>query len=131
MILLDSSVLIDLFRKKDKQKSFFFNLLNREENFAISSITHYEIGIGNKKSNSGYWNDFYGNLTVIPFDESCSETAIEIYLDLKKRNKLIDLADLLIGATSVTHGLTLATLNKKHFERIVSIELIYPDDKKL
>lgn len=130
MILLDSSVLIDLFRKKDKQKSFFFKLLDKEENFAISSITHYEIGVGNKKSNSDYWNDLYNNLTVIPFDENCSETAIEIYLDLRKKNRLIDLADLLIGATSVTHGITLATLNKKHFDRIVNIELIYPGGNK-
>ena len=37
---------------------------------------------------------------------------------------MIDLADLLIGATAITHGLTLATLNKKHFERIKKIELI-------
>jgi predicted nucleic acid-binding protein len=29
-------------------------------------------------------------------------TAIEIYLDLRKRNKLIDLADLSIGATALT-----------------------------
>lgn len=37
---------------------------------------------------------------------------------------LIDLADLLIAATAVTHGMSLATLNKKHFERIANIVLI-------
>lgn len=124
MILLDSSVLIDLFRKKDKKKSVFYALLDSEDDFAISSITHYEIGIGNKRSNSGYWNDLYNSLTVIPFDENCSETAIDIYLDLKRRNKMIDLADLLIGATALTHGLALATINRKHFERIEMIEII-------
>lgn len=57
MILLDSSVLIDLFRKKDKTKSYFFNLLSDENDFAISSITHYEIGVGNKVSSSDFWNN--------------------------------------------------------------------------
>jgi predicted nucleic acid-binding protein len=125
MILLDSSVLIDLFRKKDKRKSFFFMLLDQEEHFAISSITHYEIGIGNKQSDSAYWKELYNNLTVIPFDENCSETDIDIYLNLKKKNKLIDIADLLIAATAVAHGLTLATLNKKHFVRIENLGLLY------
>lgn len=60
MILLDSSVLIDLFRKKDKSKSYFFELLSEENDFAISTITQYEIGIGNKSSSSEFWNDLYG-----------------------------------------------------------------------
>ncbi|WP_418884486.1 type II toxin-antitoxin system VapC family toxin [Cognataquiflexum rubidum] len=44
--------------------------------------------------------------------------AIEVYASLKKQNKLIDLADLLIGATAKNHRIPLATLNKKHFQRI-------------
>jgi predicted nucleic acid-binding protein len=49
MILLDSSILIDLFRKKNKEKTLFYNLSKTEEIFCISSITSYEIGIGNRK----------------------------------------------------------------------------------
>jgi tRNA(fMet)-specific endonuclease VapC len=124
MILLDSSVLIDLFRKKDKTKSYFFDLLSEENDFAISTITQYEIGIGDKVSNSDFWNDLYNNLTILPFDESCSAEAIEIYAILKKQNKLIDFADLLIGATAKNHQISLATLNKKHFQRIEGLHLI-------
>jgi len=124
MILLDSSVLIDLFRKKNKIKSFLFELLDRESEFAISSITHYEVGIGNKVSHDEYWSDLTNNLTVIPFDENCSDAAILIYLDLKRRNQMIDLADLFIGSTAIGYGLPLATLNKKHFERIIGLDVI-------
>ena len=56
-------------------------------------------------------------------DKTCSETAIVIYLDLLKKNKLIDLADILIGATALTHSIPLATLNFKHFERIKNLEI--------
>lgn len=124
MILLDTSVLIDLFRKKNKEKSFFFSLLDQNSEFAISAITHYEIGIGNEPAQSSYWKELYSNLTVITFDQNCSEAAIDIYKDLKKQNKIIDLADLLIGACAVAYDLKLATLNKKHFQRIKNLQLI-------
>ena len=124
MILLDSSVLIDLFRKENKEKTLLYKLSQTETSFGISAITHYEIGIGNKKSYNEFWNKLYNNLTVIPFDKACSTTAIEIYLDLKKKNKIIDIADLLIGATALTYNLKIATLNHKHFSKITGIEII-------
>jgi len=37
---------------------------------------------------------------------------------------MIDLADLLIGATALTHNIPISTLNIKHFERIKKLELL-------
>jgi tRNA(fMet)-specific endonuclease VapC len=54
MILLDSSILIELFRKKDKEKTLFYSIVNTYKTLCISSITYYEIGIGNRKSHSDY-----------------------------------------------------------------------------
>jgi predicted nucleic acid-binding protein len=54
MILLDSSILIELFRKKNKEKTLFYRLSKTEVNFCISSITNYEIGIGNRKTHTVY-----------------------------------------------------------------------------
>ncbi len=124
MILLDSSVLIELFRKKIKEKSLFYKLSNSYNEFAISSITYYEVGIGNRKSHNDYWEKLSDQLTIIPFDKTCSQFAIDIYLDLLRSNKLIDIADILIGATSKNYRLPLATINIKHFERIQGIEII-------
>lgn len=124
MILLDSSILIELFRKKDKNKTAFYNLAQEYSELCISAITYYEIGIGNRKSHYEYWEKLTENLTVIPFDKACSISAIDIYLDLIKANNIIDLADLLIGATALTHNIPIATLNVKHFERIINLEII-------
>ncbi len=55
MILLDSSVLIELFRKKDKEKTLFFKLSKKNIDFCISSITYYEISIGNRESHDKFW----------------------------------------------------------------------------
>jgi len=127
MILLDSTILIELFRKKDKEKTLFYSLAKTYEILCISSITFYEIGIGNRKSHSDYWEKLSGNLRILPFDKECSVYAITLYLDLLKANKMIDLADILIGATALTHNLPIATLNEKHFKRIIGLEIIKQD----
>lgn len=54
MILLDSSILIELFRKKDKKKTTFYRLSEEYNELFISSITYYEIGVGNRKSHYDY-----------------------------------------------------------------------------
>ncbi|MCF8308609.1 MAG: type II toxin-antitoxin system VapC family toxin [Bacteroidales bacterium] len=123
MILLDSSVLIELFRKQKKEKTLFYKIAKSYSPLYISSITHYEVGIGNRKSHFEYWHTLSNHLNVIPFDKSCSLTAIDVYNDLLKTNNLIDLADILIGATALTHNMSLATLNIKHFERIKDLPL--------
>lgn len=61
MILLDSSVLIELFRKANKKNTVFYKLSQIEENFSISSITYYETGIGNKNLHDGFWNNLHEN----------------------------------------------------------------------
>ena len=123
MILLDSSILIELFRKQDKSKTLFYKLSQTSDELCISSITHYEIGIGNRKSHSEYWDSLCENLRILPFDKACSNSAISIYLELLKANKMIDLADILIGATAVTYSIPIATLNVKHFDRIKGLEI--------
>ena len=124
MILLDSSILIELFRKKDKEKTLFYSLSKTYKILCISSITSYEIGIGNRESHFDYWEKLSENLRILPFDKECSDNAITIYLDLLKANKMIDLADILIGATALTHYIPIATLNDKHFNRIKGLEII-------
>jgi predicted nucleic acid-binding protein len=48
IICLDTSVLIDYFRKKDKSISFFYELSLNYKLFAVSIITEYEILVGSK-----------------------------------------------------------------------------------
>jgi predicted nucleic acid-binding protein len=124
MILLDSSILIELFRKKDKAQSRFYSIASTNKTLCISTITYYEIGIGNRKIHSDYWEKLCDNLLVLPFDKACSNNAITIYLNLLKTNNMIDLADILIGATALTHDIPIATLNDKHFARINGLGII-------
>ena len=128
MICLDSSLLIDFFRKKKKEKSAFFRLSEERDSFAISVVTYFEVLVGCSDDVRSYWREFFEDFKILPLSSKCVEIAVKIDDDLRRRNKRIELPDLLIAATAITHDLPLATLNLKHFERI-SLLNIFPVDR--
>ena len=81
------------------------------------------IGSNNEEQNS-FWKTFLSRITIISFDTKCSLEAIKIYKELKSKNKLIELSDLLIAATAIANNLSIATNNIKHFSRIENLKFI-------
>lgn len=124
IVLLDTSILIDYYRKKDKSKSVLFTLSNKYSIFAVSSITQFEIYIGAKNEQIDFWDAFFQEITVLPFNSETSVIAVKIDLDLKSKRKQISIPDLFIAATALSNNLPCATLNKKHFERIADLVLV-------
>lgn len=124
LILVDTSILIDYYRKTDKSNSVWVALVRQEYKFAISAITKYEIYSGATQDQLDFWNKVLEAIEVIPFDEASVDTAVDINTTLKRKRKQIDLADLFIAATAIKHGLSIATLNKKHFDRIDTLNVI-------
>ena len=123
IVLLDTSVLIDFFRKSHKEKSQWFELIKAGNEFAVSVVTEYEILIGSNEAQLKYWRAIFNQIKVLPLDSSVINSAVEIHSNLKKKRKQIDVADLFIAATAVRHNMPIATLNKSHFERIETLEL--------
>ena len=124
LILADTSLLIDFFRKTDKSKTHLLNLLKKGHKFCICVITEYEIYSGATEEQLDYWREFLERITVLPLDSPAISQAVTINKLLKIKSKQIDLADLLIAAIALSNDLPLATLNKKHFNRIESLELV-------
>jgi predicted nucleic acid-binding protein len=124
IILVDTSILIDFYRKTDKANSIWIALVRQGYNFSISSITKYEIYSGASQEQLTFWDNVLKVIKVIPFDEAAVNTAVDINARLKRKRKQIALADLFIAATAVTHQLLFATLNRKHFDRIDDLTLI-------
>ncbi len=124
MIMVDTSILIDFYRKTDKDRSVWVSLVRQGYEFAISAITKYEIYSGATVNQLEYWDKVLQAIKVIPFDEEAVNAAIDINENLKRIRKQIDLADLFIAATAVAKNMSLATLNRKHFERIETLNVI-------
>ncbi|MEY4904182.1 MAG: hypothetical protein RLZZ292_1997 [Bacteroidota bacterium] len=68
--------------------------------------------------------DFFKKIVLLPFDSETNKEAVKIYKALKAKSKLIEIPDILIAATAVKNNIKLATINKKHFERIENLNLI-------
>ena len=124
IVLADTSVLIDFFRKTDKSNSYLISLLRKGFEFSISAITEYEIYSGATGHQKNYWEEFLKIVTVLPFDKDAVKAAVEINRALKAKRKQIDMADLFIAATAISNNFPLATLNTKHFERIETLSII-------
>lgn len=124
VVLADTSLLIDFFRKSDKSKSQLVSLTRKGYTFCICVITEYEIYSGATGQQLEYWQEFLKKITVINLDQAAIKEAVNINNQLKIKRKQIDLADLFIAAIALSNSLPVATLNKKHFTRIESLLLV-------
>ena len=116
VVCLDTSILIDYYRSKDKKNTFWYKL-SYGYYFKIPTIVQDEILRGDKKKDA-FWLEVFGRLPLLPFDGNCAVKAAEIYRKLKASSQLIGTDDILIAATSLVNETPLATLNKEHFKRI-------------
>lgn len=126
MILLDSSVLIDYFRKTHKKNAFLWELMGGNDILAISVITKYEIYVGSSPAQKPFWDTLFETLTVYPIDDDVADIAVVVQQKMKQIRLKIDVPDLLIASTALSHNCALATLNIKHFESVPNLILIAP-----
>ncbi len=123
-ILIDTSILIEFYRKQKKEKSRFYKLIEQNHSFAISVITEYEIFVGSNGLQDQYWYSLFQELEVLPITSDVIQEAVGFYRRMKKSNTLIDIPDLLIGATAKYYDLNIATLNEKHFEKLPGVNIL-------
>ena len=123
-VALDSSVLIEHFRIKNKDDSLLSRLPLTFDELCVSPLVLYEVLIGQTESRAVDSSVIFENLTFLPMGKNVITKAATIYQTLRKENKMIDHFDILIAASAIVYNVPLATLNRKHFERVDGLELI-------
>ncbi|WP_299289401.1 type II toxin-antitoxin system VapC family toxin [uncultured Mucilaginibacter sp.] len=123
-MVIDSNILIEHLRTKDKLSTKFYKLLQGNEKLFISAVSVYEIYCGaatkDKEKNIKL---LIKDITILPFDFEASLKAAEIFRQLKAKNQLIEFRDIFIAATCIIENLPISTLNRKHFERIEGLKI--------
>lgn len=123
-ILLDTSIFIDHFRKQDKSRSTLFSLFPDYELFT-STVVEFELLAGATDSSKRLDTEALLSLcTILPVSSMVARKSAEIYQQLRAKNQLIGMGDILIAATGIVHDLPIKTLNTKHFERIPTLKLL-------
>jgi tRNA(fMet)-specific endonuclease VapC len=92
---------------------------------SISVVSLYELYMG--ATTAGKERDVQiltEDISVLPFTAEVAAKAAQIYRQLKSTNQLIEFRDIFIAATCLINDLPIATLNKRHFQRIKELKFI-------
>lgn len=123
-LIVDTTILIEYFRKTDKANSKLVSHFKQFKTLYISTVTEFEIINGATEKHLQFWNGMLPRFTVLDFDSRAAREAANIVAQLKTKRKTIDKPDLFIAATAIVHELTLDTLNRKHFIDIDKLQLL-------
>jgi len=122
-ILIDTSIIIDFLRQKNKKSTQLYKLVANDNQLAISILTHTELysvkSVWSSKKAAEELDKILVGIKVLPITPQISTMAGEI----KVKNS-IDLIDAVIASTGVIEKLPLLTLNKRHFQKIKKLKLI-------
>jgi predicted nucleic acid-binding protein len=123
-LMVDSTILIDYFRKTDKANSKLVAHFRNYECLCISSVTEFEVVNGATEEHLKFWDGMLARFIILDFGSKAAREAANIVAKLKTKRKTIDKPDLFIAATAVVNSLTLDTLNIKHFIDIDNLNLL-------
>jgi tRNA(fMet)-specific endonuclease VapC len=120
--LLDASILIDLERGRAA--------LPAEEEVAIAAITASELLQGvlradarHRPAREAFVEGVLASIPTIPFSLTVARVHASLWAQLAARRATLGAHDLIVVATAISLGWSLATLNRREFERIPGLEL--------
>ena len=121
-ILIDTSIVIDFLRQKDKSKTMLFYFADNKYALYSSIITHTESYAGKsvweRQDAMEALETLFSNIKILPLTEDISKKAGEISVRYS-----IDIIDAVIASIALYHKLAFATLNVKDFKNIEGLKL--------
>ena len=128
-VILDTSVLIEAERQESEIQQFADS--REEEVFGLSVISVAELLHGVHRADSmkrrlkrtAYVEKVIELFPIYNFDISVARIYAELWSDLSKRGLQIGAHDLIIGSTALSLGFSVATYNKRHYERLEGLRI--------
>jgi len=103
------------------------------EGFEVAAITVAELWHGVERASGAhrakreqYVRTILEELPKIPYTETTALEHARIWAALESAGQMIGDYDLIVAATAIERGSTVATFNKRHFERIEGLKVIEP-----
>jgi tRNA(fMet)-specific endonuclease VapC len=129
-VMLDSSVLIAAERGGIRLEPFLNS--QGEAPVGIAAVTASELLHGCHRATDpgvrarrfAFVDALLARVPVLPFGLAEARRHAELWAHLAREGTMIGAHDLLIGATALAHGHSLATLNTKEFGRVAGLRLI-------
>ena len=113
--LFDTDVLIAYLRGYQQAVELLKAFAAQEFDFLISPVTIIEIEAGVRDTEKEKTYELLDIFEVCTVDRSTAQLAGSFLRKYRKKGVTLGLADVIIGATAVTHHLILITYNKSHY----------------
>ena len=128
-VILDTSILIEAERGRLDVDRFIEG--KEEELFGLSVITAAELLHGvhradsakRRRRRSAYVEKLIELFPIYPFDLPAARIYADLWAQLLREGKMIGAHDLMIGSTALALGFSIATFNKREFDRIEGLEI--------
>ncbi len=124
-ILIDTDIVIDYLRARDKASTHLIHLLKQEQvEISVSSVTEFELYLGARSNR--HVKDLemlFNEVDVLPFDFGCGKIAAGIWNDLLRKHQHAEIKDIFIASIAIHNDIQLCTLNLKHFSAIPGIKI--------
>lgn len=120
-MIIDTDVLIWYMKGNEKA----YKVVENSTNFSISVVTYMELvqGMRNKNELNILRRALQGwNTKILYISEEVSVKAM-FFVEQHYLSHSIQLADALIGATAISHGLPILTGNDKHYKILKDIQI--------
>jgi tRNA(fMet)-specific endonuclease VapC len=123
-ILIDSNILIEYLRAKDKENTILFKF--QECDFYISVISIFELLAGaNTTEKKQQAKTLVENFIKVDFTEKDAELAGDMAIFLRNEGiNFKNFNDIFIASTALTNDLPILTFNTKDFQHIQNLKLI-------
>jgi len=121
MIVLDTSFIIDYFRGIKAT----YDLVDEEDDIAITTITYHEIMTGLKRKRSKreekFFKRFFSKVEILPFDVKAAEESSNIAARLMAIGKEVNALDILIAGIAIANGADKIITRDLDFEEIAKV----------
>ena len=126
--LLDTDILNEVLKQKNANVvGHATTYLNQHGQFAISSISWYEVIRGLKEKNAtaqlAHFDTFCQNTLLLPVTDDVLDRASDLWVIGRRQGLAPKDADLIIAATAQEHGRELVTGNTPHFAWVPGLTL--------
>jgi predicted nucleic acid-binding protein len=114
-LLLDTTVLIDVLRKRNRRPVWLGQLVESGHQLATSAICVGEVHSGMRPGEEVRTQGLLASIPCFPVDAKIAARAGDIRAEWSRKGTTLTLTDMLIAATALEHGLALVTDNRKDF----------------
>jgi len=114
-LLLDTSVLIDVLRKKDHRYGFLADLVQDGHSLSTSTLNVAELYAGMRPGEEAGTESLLAGLELYELTPASARLAGKLKNTWSRKGRTLALADAVVAATAIDHGCALLTGNVKHF----------------